>query len=276
VVTFPTQLTHPSALLSIVYFLGFWLLLWLPIAYPMVRHLDWQPFQPSSAAQKLPLLATLYGLVPLVLAGFNRLTGQTFADYGMPLEWGLLRSCFLGLMGGSTSLLLVFWLQARLGWQMPWSIPVQRSTGITCLLLLALALWIGWTEELVFRGFLQTQLQPVWSVWWAAALVSLVFALLHGLWEGQSVIPQLPGLWLMGLVLVLARQVDAGHLGLAWGLHAGWVWVIACLETLELNRFTPQAPVWLTGLNQKPLAGVIGLLFLLLTAVALQGYATGK
>lgn len=265
----PAQLTEPSAVFSVIYFLGLWLLLWLPVAYPMAQRLTWQPFQLSSAQQKLPLLATLYGLAPLVLIGINRWTGQTFADYGMGVGWPLLVSGLVGLISGSISLLALFWLQARLGWQTLLPLPLSRSTTLTLLLLLGLAIWVGWTEELVFRGFLQTQLQQVWSAGWTAVLVSLVFALLHGVWEGRSVVPQLPGLWLMGMVLVLARSVDGDRLGLAWGLHTGWVWAIASLDTLNLLQTTGQAPAWLTGWDQKPLAGVIGISFLLTTAIAL-------
>lgn len=271
-----TQLTQPSALLSIVYFFSIWLVVWLPIAYPLALRSAWRPFQPSSADQKLPLLAALYGLAPLVLAGINWLTGQTFADYGLSFGWLELESSLVGLMVGSVGLIGMFGLQAGLGWQIISPVPVNRSTAMTLLLLLALALWVGWTEELIFRGFLQTQLQQVWSVGWAAALGSLVFALLHGIWEGKAVIPQLPGLWLMGLVLVLARWVNADNLGLAWGLHAGWVWVIASLDTLKLNHASNRVPVWLTGWAEKPLAGVIGLLFLVITAVLLVGYSGWK
>jgi uncharacterized protein len=70
-------------------------------------------------------------------------------------------------------------------------------------------------------------------------------------------------------VLVLSRQVDQGNLGLAWGLHAGWVWTIASLDTLQLLHYTHKVPDWLTGRDAKPLAGMIGIGFLLLTAGSL-------
>jgi hypothetical protein len=64
--------------------------------------------------------------------------------------------------------------------------------------------------------------------------------------------PQLPGLWLMGMVLVLARYVDGGSLGLAWGLHAGWVWAIASLDSAQLITYTGTGSEWVTGKNRKP------------------------
>jgi hypothetical protein len=63
----------------------------------------------------------------------------------------------------------------------------------------------------------------------------------------------------MGMVLILARFTNGGSIGLAWGLHAGWVWAIACLDTAQLIEYTAKVPEWVTGKNRKPLAGVAGI-----------------
>jgi hypothetical protein len=134
---------------------------------------------------------------------------------------------------------------------------------------LLLAVWISGTEELVFRGFLLTQLRQDYSVGAAALISSLIFALLHLIWERRETIPQLPGLWLMGMILVLARFVDGGSLGLAWGIHSGWVWAIASLDTAQLITYTGISSEWVTGKNGKPLAGAAGVLCLVATGVIL-------
>jgi membrane protease YdiL (CAAX protease family) len=267
------------AIFIIPVFLIAWLSLWLPFAIWGVKKLRWRPFQPSSPAQKLPLLAALYFIAPLVLAAVCEVEGVTFAVYGVRWQAELLVSMLAGFTSGSLGLMLIFWLQSILGW-IAWTtstpdqaLPTHAITNgvpqaesmAKALGLLLLALWVGWTEELIFRGFLQTQLEPA-SIWGTATGVSLFFALLHWVWEGSPVVLQLPGLWLMGMVLVLARQVDHGSIGLAWGLHAGWVWTIASLETWQLAQPTGKAPEWLTGYAGRPLAGAIGLGFLLLTA----------
>ncbi len=273
------NLSKIPAITIIPVFLLAWLSLWLPFAVWGAIKLHWRPFQPSSPAQKLPLLAALYLIAPLVLSAVCWFEGNTFAAYGVPLRAKLLVSMLVGLAAGSLGLLAMFWFQKILGW-LTWTTPLSTQASNSTLLtttlltkgtakqvlgLLLLALWVGWTEELVFRGFLQTQLEQI-SLWGAAAGVSLFFALLHWVWEGRAVVLQLPGLWLMGMVLVLARQVDHGNLGLAWGLHAGWVWTIASLETLQLTQNTGKVPDWFTGRDARPLAGAIGLGFLLLTA----------
>jgi uncharacterized protein len=77
----------------------------------------------------------------------------------------------------------------------------------------------------------------------------------------------------MGMVLTIAFWVN-GNLGLAWGLHAGWIWAIATLDTAAAIVPTGKVSPWLTGLENKPLAGVTGILFLLGTAsvLGLLGY----
>lgn len=274
-------MTKISPWLTVTSFLLLWLSLWLPFAiFHALKH-QWRPFQPSLAAQKLPLLIVLYLIAPLLLWGFCYFEGKTFATYGMPLRLSLISSMIQGLVGGSFGLALLFFMQYKAGWLQyavtspiqpfnlqvflaKWreALPAILKMAAQLLLMLVLGIWIGWTEELIFRGFLQVQLEQDYSIWQAAAIGSLIFALLHGIWEGKAVVSQLPGLWLMGMVLVMARIADQNQLGLAWGLHAGWVWTLASLDALQLTHYTGKAPAWLTGLDGKPLAGAIGLLFL--------------
>ncbi|MFO0053171.1 MAG: lysostaphin resistance A-like protein, partial [Dolichospermum sp.] len=131
------------------------------------------------------------------------------------------------------------------------------------------AWFVGGIEELVFRGFLLTKLEQNYSIWLAAIISSLVFAILHLVWEQKETIPQLPGLWLMGMILVLARLTDGNNLGIAWGLHAGWVWAIATIDTVGLITYTDKISAWVTGKNKKPLAGLTGIISIWATGVVL-------
>ena len=283
-----TQNLFAIAALRVLAFFGIWLGLWLPIAIPLALWLKWKPTQPIGLAQKLPLLASLYLLVPLVLWGIARLETNSvfgapffnapFANYGL-WQISTLRSLGMGLALGALGLLGLLGVQIKLGW-LSWQppLPIDRlSIARTLGLTLLLGLWVGLTEELVFRGFLLNQVQqaPAWTIsaWLAGAIVSLIFALLHLVWEGQENLPQLPGLWLMGLVLVIARWSDRDALGLAWGLHAGWIWAIGSLEAIQATSATGQVSPWLTGQGGKPIAGVMGILALLLTGLLLTGLA---
>lgn len=281
-------LAHWSAALKVFNFFLCWLLLWLPIAIPLSILLKWNPFQhPPTPAQKLPLLATLYLLVPLLIGGFaffsNQSIAASLAAYGLVGDRVIWQSGCLGFLVAGISLAGMFVLEEKLGWlYWQFSIPVPQSatlqTAIRLWILplvstLGLALWVGFTEELVFRGFVLTTLQQDYAPWMAATIASLIFAVLHLVWEGKQGLAQLPGLYLMGMVLSLAQWVDAGNLGLAIGLHAGWVWVIAYLDTMQALHYTKQAPIWLTGRDGNPLTGAMALTFLLSTGLILGAIA---
>jgi uncharacterized protein len=251
-----------SSMIKVVAFFIAWAALWLPLAIPIAILLKWRPPNPLAAEQKLPLLAPLYLIAPLVVWGASWLDGVSFSDYGLDWKFTILISLGEGLGLGILSLIIIFVGQRVLGWVEWHSENLQRLAQILLPVLL-LGIWIGLTEELVFRGFLIDELQQDYSIEAAAALSSIIFALLHLIWEQKDTLPQLPGLWLMGIVLVLARWADNGSLGLAWGLHAGWIWGLTCLDTAELISYTGKGPTWITGLGEKPLAGIAGFLCLL-------------
>jgi uncharacterized protein len=265
-------LQEAPVLVVVMAFFIVWVLCWLPIAVviAMARSarqeaiaLKWQPGKTLQPEQKLPLLIPLYLLAPLILWGMSRLGLRSFADYGFVANISILSSLLLGFSLGVISLAVVFALQFLLGW-CQWQEQNHKLVLANLLPIPLIALLVGAIEELIFRGFLFTELNREYPIWLAAVISSVIFALLHLVWEQRETIPQLPGLWLMGMVLVLARFVDRGNLGIAWGLHAGWVWAIATLDTAELITYTGKVSEWVTGKNKKPLAGVAGIVCVLI------------
>lgn len=256
------------SLLKIITFLAIWFIFWLPIAIPIAKSLNWQPFEALLPEQKLPLVASLYVLVPFLVWGLITYQGTSWASYGLKLEPQLFLNLLWGLLLGIAGLVVIFALETALGW-VQWHQDHWHKLISLGLPLLLLGLWIAWTEELIFRGIFINELEQDFSIILAATISSLIFALLHLIWERQDTFPQLPGLWLMGMVLVAARLVADGSLGLAWGLHAAWVWGLASLDAGELISYTGKGASWLTGLRGHPLAGVAGFFCLLLTSAVL-------
>jgi uncharacterized protein len=244
-----------------------WIGLWLPLAIPIARSLAWRPFAPLLPAQKLRLLGPLYLLAPLVLWQWLGAIHQGWDLYGW--RWPLGLDVLLGWLVAIGSLIVVFggeWLGGWLLWQgKGWDL-LKAAVPIGLL-----ALWISATEEVIFRGFLQVELEAWGNPWLAGIVASGIFALLHLVWERQQTLPQIPGLWLMGLVLTYAKFLDGGSLGLAIGLHAGWVWGLTCLDAAAAIQYSPTAPSWFIGLYQQPLAGLAGLSALIGTAGVLLG-----
>jgi membrane protease YdiL (CAAX protease family) len=262
-----------EALGQVVLFLLAWICLWLPIAIPLALKLKWRPFQASTPAQKLPLLIPLYLLAPIVF-GFavwrSPLAGSAYGWSGLR---PLLISVPLGLMIAALGLAIVSGIRAQFGW-VSWAPPESQvgwSTVATVLGLLVLGLGLGGVEEWVFRGWMQTQLQTGFGFWGAAAIASTIFALAHLLWDGPAGWWQQPGLWVLGFVLVMARWADQGSIGLAWGLHGGWIWGLACLDAVFGATSAGQGPCWLVGRDLQPLTGLLDMGLLVGTGLLVIG-----
>lgn len=257
-------LTQMSAIARIGTFFLAWLILWIPIAIPLIIRFKWHPFEPFTPSQKLPLLASLYPIAPLLLWGFASLEQQSFARYGLSWQPHFFMTGLVGLGIAGLGLIVLFGIHSWQGWVI-WQSADLQSFWQAIPLSFLIAFLVSSTEELVFRGFLVNQLVTMVPLGVAAIISSLIFALLHLLWDRQETIPQLPGLWLMGLVLVLARWADQGWLGLAIGLHTGWVGGMISLDSSQVLQYSDRAPTWATGIAHQPLAGWGGILLLILT-----------
>ncbi|NJO47444.1 MAG: CPBP family intramembrane metalloprotease [Oscillatoriales cyanobacterium RM2_1_1] len=250
--------------------------------------LRWHPPQPLEATQKLALVASLYVLAPPILWKFVQVDGLRLVDFGFSVGRATWIALFIGFGLALLSLILSLGLQLWWGW-VRWqpkglyisgfaSDSTLRSNssalnaaenlvqfpGISLLWTLlpmifpaiALALWIGGTEEFVFRGFVQAVLRRDYSIGLAATLTSGIFALTHLVWQPRATLPQLPGLWLLGMVLTLACGTPGGNLGLAIGLHGGWIFGLSSLAHLGSFYPTFQSPRWMTGGSIQPLTGL--------------------
>lgn len=257
-----------TSLLKVVVFFGVWAIVWLPVAFSVAYLISWQPSQPLTTRQKLILLASLYILVPVILWWKITTEGLSFAELGLIWQLDILKSLGLGLFLSLAGLGITFSLESFLGlitWR--W----QNSKLLISLIvpILFLGLGISLVEELVFRGYVFSTLRIEYSDLLTATISSIIFALLHLIWERKATIPQIPGLWLMGMVLVQARLLDHNSLGLAWGLHTGWIWGLSCLDSAQLITYTAKEKSWITGIYHQPLAGVAGIFCLMITGFTL-------
>jgi uncharacterized protein len=267
----PESIAKTPGLVKVIAFFSIWVIGWLPIAIPLEIWLGWHPFQPLQTAQKLSAIASLYLIAPVIISGAVKYYKKSWSSYGVSSTY-FTRMLFLLVTGiglALSGLAIVFLLENALGW-VDWSPESWRQMLHIYLPILLLALFIGACEELIFRGFIQTELEQDYSPLIATIITSSIFAASHLVWEWNQTLPEIPGLWLLGIVLTQARRASGGNLGLAWGLHAGWVWGLTCLDTAEVLVYTDKGSVWLTGWGHNPLAGVSGIVCLLVTAAVLQ------
>ncbi|NJK60344.1 MAG: CPBP family intramembrane metalloprotease, partial [Oscillatoriales cyanobacterium SM2_1_8] len=238
-------------------FLGCWLALWPPRTRR--RCTVW-----LGEAIAVPLTVLLYLLFVGWLWGWGRWVWQApapFAFYGLVGPGATCREALAGLVLGWLSLGLLFGLQVVLGWRaiapaVDWLGAIGPGAAV--------GLGVGFAEELLFRGWLLTELDRSWPLRRALWVHAVVFAGLHfvkPLAEIWATLPQFGGLVLLGVVLASWRYRQGGRLGGAIGFHGGLVWAYYLPGTTQGLPATGAVPTWVTGLQDNPLAGGLGLVF---------------
>ncbi len=263
------KLAHYPPLARVFIFLLVVVALWLPFALPLYA---------LAARELLPggdLLPTalLYGVFLLVLPRWEqRVRGETrpWAQVGFVGRSVLARGMAVGWAIGVVSLAVLAVVQVSFGWAVV-SPEAARGFGLLQVALVGAlaATAVGWSEEVLFRGWLLRELEQGWSPAVALGATSAIFAIAHFIKPLDAILallPQLIGLLLLGLVLGWARRipVEAGKTGLGHpvGLHAGLVWGYYLLAVGNLLQPTGAVPAWVTGIDGNPLAGILGLTLL--------------
>ena len=164
---------------------------------------------------------------------------------------------------GLISILTVFSLQGLFGW-LVWQQPRVFLLKIILEGLLV-GLGVGFAEELLFRGWLLDELKTDYGLSLATWIDSILFAIAHFIKPLEAIIhtlPQFPALVLLGLTQVWGKGSCRGRLGLPIGLHSGLVWGYYIINVGELTKYSGVVPDWVTGVNNNPLQGVMGVLFM--------------
>jgi uncharacterized protein len=166
-----------------------------------------------------------------------------------------------GWVIGITSLMFLYFVQGWLGW-LTWQ-PTQVPWGELIGGGLLSSIGVGLVEELVFRGWILTELEadysPSVSLWSNA----LIFAALHfgkPLNQMLGMLPQFPGLAIMGALMVIAKRSMGNLLGISIGLHAGIIGAVYLVDVGKMVKYTNQVSDWITGIGGMPSAGLMGIL----------------
>lgn len=232
----------------------------MPIALPIY----WYGDDPNRAA--IVAMAILYGEFIALIRVWGRYVyaqPRLLARYGLVWTRANLHDASVGLAIGASSLLLLFGVEGILGW-VAWDVS-NGAIARVAFEGIAVALGVGFAEELVFRGWVLDELQRDYRPAIAHWTNAVIFALLHFIKPPAEILRtgiQFPGLIVLGIALVWAKQWRNGRLGLPIGLHAGLVWGYYLVNVGQLVQYSDRVPSWVTGIDGNPLAGVMGLLFL--------------
>ena len=279
------RLNSYKAPVRIILFLLTLLVIWLPIAAPL--HLIFG----ESVGVALTIL--LYcGFLGLIWFWGRKISkyAQPFRYYGLDCTRKNGRDFLFGLGVGCITLIIFCFLQVSLGWltvqtttwQVPLSAKFLPAIGVyfvdwqgAILPGLLTSVGVGFAEEMLFRGWLLSELERDYSKKTALISASLVFAILHFIKPLNVILAtwsQFVGLVVLSVALVLARRRCNGRLGVSIGLHSGLVWCYYVVNTTHWLKPTGIVPEWVTGINGNPIAGVMGIAFLSAIAIGFSGF----
>jgi membrane protease YdiL (CAAX protease family) len=250
---------HPAPL-RLGCFMLILLLLWLPLAVPIYLLL------PDSTLESTLTMIILYVEFIFLLKVWGKRVYQQpkiLTHYG--LEFSSLNGVNFvqGLAIGLISILIVFSLQGLLGW-LVWGQPKVFLLKIILEGLLV-GFGVGFAEELLFRGWLLDELKRDYGFSLATWIDCILFAVAHFIKPLEAIIhtlPQFPALVLLGLTQVWSKGLCRGRLGLPIGLHGGLVSGYYIMNVGKVTKYSGVVPDWVTGINNNPLQGIMGVLFM--------------
>ncbi len=259
------NLPAPVRLLT---FTGVLLILWLPLAIPIYLGTR----QNSNLASILTMALLFVELLGLWYLWGKYLYQELniFTRYGLSFTVANKSEFVRGWAIGFWLCLSLFIFEAVLGW-IKIATPEVNTVQIVAEGLLS-ALGIAIAEELMFRGWIFDELQRDYSDRTAIFFSALLFAVLHFLKPLEEIIRTLvtfPALWLLGIALAIAKQKHRDRLGICIGIHGGLVWGYYILNVGQLVEYTNKVPAWITGIDDNPIAGVMGLIFLSILTLAI-------
>ncbi len=259
------NITQYPAPFRLGYFIIILLLLWLPLAIPIYL------LVPDANLVSILTMVLLYLEFIFLLWQWGKRVyqqPQMLANYGLKINSQNSVDLLRGLAIGSITVLILFALEGLFGWLL-WQKP-QVFLGKIILEGLIVGLGVGFAEELLFRGWLLDELERDYSLSTAQWVNSGLFAISHFIKPLEAIIhtlPQFPALVLLGLTQVWGKRWRRGRLGLPMGLHGGLVWGYYIINVGQLTKYTQQIPDWVTGVNNNPLQGVMGVLLMSLLAL---------
>lgn len=242
-------------------FLSLLLLLWLPIALPLQYFL-------RQDANLLTILAMGFLFIDfLILQKFWGLLvyhqKQIFSCYGLRRSRQNGIAFVRGLSIGFCFCLALFFLEAICGWVI---IKMPNSSLISVVIQGFMSgLGVAFAEELFFRGWLFFEFKQDYQLKAVFWLTALIFAIAHFLKPIEEVIRTFvtfPALFLLGLTLAWAKVRYDDCLGICVGIHGGLIWGYYILNVGNLLTYTERVPVWITGIDGNPIAGLLGISFL--------------
>lgn len=164
------------------------------------------------------------GVTIATLIARRWLDRRSFLSLGFYFKWNALLEITVGILIAGLMMGLIYLFEWSLGWidfqGYGWQFLDGRKLIAGCGLTFILFIMVGWTEELLSRGYHLQTLSEGLNRTWGVILSALIFALLHQDNPAFSVSAFI-GLFISGLFFCYAYY-QRMNLWLPIGLHIGW------------------------------------------------------
>ncbi|XP_054820922.1 uncharacterized protein LOC129319857 isoform X2 [Prosopis cineraria] len=254
-------------------FVGMVLVLWSPVAIPLLPTLvqSWTTNSPSRIAELSCIIGLYTATTILVVLWGKRIRGYENAlqQYGLDLRSPRKLFDFLkGLIGGVLIVSLIHGTNALLGYAifswppippsldiMTW-LKVQGHIVVLVVQGVVMAVATALVEELLFRSWLPLEIAVDLGYHRGIIISGIAFSLFQR--SPQAIL----GLWLLSLSLSGTRQRHGGSLLIPIGLRTGMMASNFILQKGKFLSYGSNFPVWLIGTHPfQPFSGIVGLLF---------------
>ena len=237
----------------------------------------------SPLAMLLSLIAEVFAVTVSVFLARRFLDKRSIESLGLKLNPWTLIDLLAGIGITFLQMGLIYLLMSSLGWitfqGFAWQFDPIGLVIRNTLLFFVIFILVGWTEELLCRGY---QLQTIASgtnLLWGVLLSSAIFGILHIFNPGANFASTL-GIFLAGLFFAYA-YVRIRQLWLPIGMHLGWNFFegvgfgfpVSGLDIYPLTRIEVHGPELWTGGRFGPEAGLIVIPALLLGVLLVYLYS---
>ena len=233
-----------------------------------------------------------YGIIVVIAWTFAVWFFRRFFDrrslqsLGLTFNFVAVRDLFVGLIPSGLMVAITFVILLISG-----SIKIQsigwNAEGISTILelpmyFLGIGLAVGWSEELVFRGYLLQNLLDGIGIPWAVSVMSVFYGIVHMTNPNST--------WLAGVLITMfgflriLPWLRTGQLWFGIGMHAGWNFFqgpisgfgVSGYSMATLFRLKVSGSDWITGGEFGLEAGVAVLPAILLGLVIVYAYTVNR
>lgn len=211
---------------------------------------------------------------------------RSFVSLGLKPNRRALIDVLIGILITLPMMGLIFALEWATGWLtfegFAWQIDPLSIVIKEILVIFFIFVMVGWSEELLSRGYHLQTLESGLNTFWAVLLSSAVFGALH-LGNPNATWISAVGILLAGIFLSYG-YLRTRQLWLPIGLHIGWNFFegavfgfpVSGLDIYPLTRITINGPELWTGGAFGPEAGLVLIPALILGSVLIYIYTQGR